>query len=140
MGEKIGIDAFQLAEQYFSGQITNVDRASSTQALPAATIYPNPIRKGALLKIRNLIANADGIKEWFKINEEDRFMVILPLHHINSTSFTLASLVNLTAAQSSDLLHDTYAKAREDVADHMTPEQVAEAQRRAREWAPTPEP
>lgn len=51
MGEKIGIDAFQLAEQYFSGQITNVDRAPSTQALPAATIYPNPIRKGTLLKI-----------------------------------------------------------------------------------------
>ncbi len=51
MGKKIGIDAFQLAEQYFSGQITNVDRTPSTQALPTAAIYPNPIRKGSLLKI-----------------------------------------------------------------------------------------
>ncbi len=49
--------------------------------------------KGALLTLKNLVANADGIKEWFRISQKDCFMVVLPLHHINSTSFCLASLI-----------------------------------------------
>ena len=48
--------------------------------------------------------------------------------------------LNLAAAQSSDENHDAFAKARDDVAGRMTAEQVTEAQRRAREWTPTPEP
>ena len=46
----------------------------------------------------------------------------------------------LAAARSSDGNRDTYVKARDAVAERMTAEQVAEAQRRAREWTPTPEP
>jgi len=49
--------------------------------------------KGVQLSLKNLIANADAIKEWFKIIKEDRFFVVLPLHHINSTSFCLATLL-----------------------------------------------
>ena len=41
---------------------------------------------------------------------------------------------NLAAAQSSEERYDTFAKARNDVAERMTAEQVADAQRRAREW------
>lgn len=49
--------------------------------------------KGASLSLQNLIANGDGIREWFNITSDDTFMVILPLHHINSTSFCFASLL-----------------------------------------------
>lgn len=49
--------------------------------------------KGASLSLQNLIANGDGIREWFNITSADTFMVILPLHHINSTSFCFASLL-----------------------------------------------
>ena len=47
---------------------------------------------------------------------------------------------NLAAAQSSAEDRDRRVKARNDVAKRMTAEQIAEAQRRAREWQPTPEP
>ena len=46
----------------------------------------------------------------------------------------------LAAARSSDENSDAYAKARDAVAARMTADQIAEAQRRAREWTPTPEP
>lgn len=49
--------------------------------------------KGAKLSLENLVVNANSIKEWFKISKDDRFMVVLPLHHINSTSFCLATLL-----------------------------------------------
>ena len=49
--------------------------------------------KGAKLSLKNLLTNAEGIREWFSITEKDRFLVLLPLHHINSTSFTLATLL-----------------------------------------------
>ena len=49
--------------------------------------------KGAKLSLKNLVTNADGIRGWFKITEKDRFLVLLPLHHINSTSFTLATVL-----------------------------------------------
>ncbi len=47
---------------------------------------------------------------------------------------------NLAAAGRGGALHDFHAEARDAVAERMTAEQVAEAQRRAREWTPTPEP
>src|SRR3989338_5803605 len=49
--------------------------------------------KGVELSLENLLVNAQGIKEWFQITEQDRFLVLLPLYHINSTTFSLASLV-----------------------------------------------
>ena len=45
---------------------------------------------------------------------------------------------NLAAAQPSELFHDSYRTMRDGVAEQMTPEQLAEAQRRAREWTPKP--
>ena len=38
------------------------------------------------------------------------------------------------------IFRDAFAKARELVAEGMTAEQITEAQSRAREWTPTPEP
>ena len=48
--------------------------------------------------------------------------------------------LNLAGAQSSGDECDTYVKARDAVSVRMTPEQIAEAQRLAREWQPTVEP
>ena len=45
---------------------------------------------------------------------------------------------NLAAAQSSGEDRDRWVKNRDLTAAKMTAEQVAEAQRRAREWKPTP--
>ena len=47
---------------------------------------------------------------------------------------------NLAAAQLTGEDRDRAVKNRDDVAERMTAEQIAEAQRRAREWTPTPEP
>ena len=44
---------------------------------------------------------------------------------------------SLAAAQLSAAGRFTYAQARDVVAEEMTAEQVAEAERRAREWKPT---
>ena len=48
--------------------------------------------------------------------------------------------LNLATAQASAEERDEYVKERDDVAARMTPEQIAEAQRRAREWTPTDQP
>ena len=47
---------------------------------------------------------------------------------------------NLAAAPASGYDRDMSLKGRDALAERMTPEQIAEAQRRAREWQPTPEP
>lgn len=49
--------------------------------------------KGAKLSLENLIINAEGIKEWLRIGADDSFLVNLPLHHINSTTFCLSALL-----------------------------------------------
>ena len=49
--------------------------------------------KGARLTLQNLVVNAESIGKWLHITEDDRFLVELPLHHINSTTFCLASLI-----------------------------------------------
>ena len=53
------------------------------------TAYP----KGAKLSLENLLVNAEDIRNWLRITDRDRFLVNLPLHHINSTTFCLAALL-----------------------------------------------
>ncbi len=50
--------------------------------------------KGAKLSLKNLVVNANGIRDWLQIKENDRFLVNLPLSHINSTTFCLATLLS----------------------------------------------
>lgn len=64
------------------------------QALILFTSGTTAHPKGAQLSLENLAVNANGIKHWFKITKNDRFLVVLPLHHINSTSFCLATLLS----------------------------------------------
>lgn len=49
--------------------------------------------KGAKLSLKNLLVNADAIRSWLQIRETDTFLVNLPLHHINSTTLCLATLL-----------------------------------------------
>ena len=49
--------------------------------------------KGARLTLKNLVVNAQGIIEWLRMTRDDRFLVQLPLHHINSTTFCLATVL-----------------------------------------------
>ncbi|MDO8451671.1 MAG: class I adenylate-forming enzyme family protein [bacterium] len=57
---------------------------SGTTALP----------KGVPLTIHSCLLNAMGIIDWQKLNDQDRFNIVLPLHHINSTQFCLATLIS----------------------------------------------
>lgn len=50
--------------------------------------------KGALLSFNNLFYGAKQVGEWFKISSSDIFYLVLPLHHINSTTFSNATILN----------------------------------------------
>lgn len=49
--------------------------------------------KAVPLSLANLFLNADGIRDWLQLTAEDRFYIVLPLHHINSTTMSLATLM-----------------------------------------------
>ncbi|OGZ00751.1 MAG: hypothetical protein A3B13_00780 [Candidatus Liptonbacteria bacterium RIFCSPLOWO2_01_FULL_45_15] len=74
---------------------TKTERKSdlSHEALILFTSGTTAHPKGAKLTLKNLIVNAQSIREWLDIKETDRFLVNLPLHHINSTTFCLATLL-----------------------------------------------
>ncbi|KKW09369.1 MAG: AMP-dependent synthetase and ligase [Candidatus Kaiserbacteria bacterium GW2011_GWA2_49_19] len=65
----------------------------SHEALVLFTSGTTAHPKGAKLSLNNLIVNAESIREWLRITENDRFLVNLPLHHINSTTFCLSTLL-----------------------------------------------
>lgn len=49
--------------------------------------------KGALLTRQSLASNADGIIRWLEFDDTDRLSLVLPLHHVNSTVFSLTMLM-----------------------------------------------
>lgn len=49
--------------------------------------------KGVPLTLKSCMANAQGIINWQKLSFEDRFNIVLPLHHVNSTIFCLAVIL-----------------------------------------------
>lgn len=49
--------------------------------------------KGARLTRQSLTSNADGIIRWLRFDEHDRLSLVLPLHHVNSTVFSLTMLM-----------------------------------------------
>ena len=65
----------------------------SHQALVLFTSGTTGYPKGAMLSLENLMVNADGIKHWLRFTSDDVFLVNLPLHHINSTTFCLSTLL-----------------------------------------------
>ena len=49
IGERIGVDAFALAERYFAGErVVNVERPSGSKEL---SVYPSPVRQGQSLRV-----------------------------------------------------------------------------------------
>lgn len=50
--------------------------------------------KGVPLKTRACLLNAMGIIKWQEFTDNDIFNLVLPLHHINSTIFSLAILIS----------------------------------------------
>ena len=65
----------------------------SHQALVLFTSGTTGHPKGAMLSLENLFVNADSIRQWLRITAADTFLVNLPLHHINSTTFCLSTLL-----------------------------------------------
>jgi long-chain acyl-CoA synthetase len=49
--------------------------------------------KGACLTRQSLTSNADGIIQWLGFGDSDRLSLVLPLHHVNSTVFSLTMLM-----------------------------------------------
>lgn len=49
--------------------------------------------KGVLLTRQSITSNADGIVQWLEFGSDDRLSLLLPLHHINSTVFSLTMLM-----------------------------------------------
>jgi len=49
--------------------------------------------KGVPLSLGACFANAQGIIEWQQISKDDRFLIMLPLHHVNSTIMSLATIL-----------------------------------------------
>jgi len=45
--------------------------------------------KGVVLTVRNLLTDADAIAAWHRFDANDRFMCVLPIHHVNGTVVTL---------------------------------------------------
>lgn len=72
--------------------------------------------KGVPLTLRAFFANAEGIIEWQKLSSDTRFLVVLPLHHVNSTTMSLATLL----AGGTIILASRYSASRfwDMVADH----------------------
>ena len=68
------------------------EKGLSHQALVLFTSGTTGHPKGAMLSLENLLVNAEGIREWLRITSDDTFLVSLPLHHINSTTFCLSAL------------------------------------------------
>lgn len=74
-----------------AGGQENIDLSSDALVLFTSGTTAKP--KGVLLTQENLMANADGIADWLKITQNDKFMITLPLHHINSTTMSLATFL-----------------------------------------------
>lgn len=52
IGERVGIDAFSLAEGFFTGRVTGTDAAPLHESAPPISVYPNPAVGGAILNIK----------------------------------------------------------------------------------------
>ena len=68
IGEKIGVDAFQLAERYFLGTVTSIESSATTRGTASiANLYPNPVGADGMLTIELDEAETDLSLRLFNI-------------------------------------------------------------------------
>ncbi len=78
---------------------------------PALILYTSgttALPKGVELTVTSLFANAACIRDWLQFTPEDRWQVLLPLHHINSTTFANTTLL----VGGTIILVEHYSKSR----------------------------
>jgi long-chain acyl-CoA synthetase len=76
-------------EPEWSGNETLEQGANVVLYTSGTTGHP----KGVLLTRQSITANADGIIRWLGFDASERLNLVLPLHHVNSTIFSLVSLM-----------------------------------------------
>ncbi len=72
-------------EPEWSGDAAQEQRPNVILYTSGTTGHP----KGVLLTRLSLTSNADGIIDWLQFDEKERLSLLLPLHHVNSTVFSL---------------------------------------------------
>lgn len=91
--KSISLSVSDLEKVQIDNTIALPDVELTSEALVLFTSGTTSKPKGVLLTQENLIANADGIADWLKITSGDKFLITLPLHHINSTTMCLATFI-----------------------------------------------
>lgn len=80
----------ELSKQKESLPASVVDAVSAEdEALVVYTSGTTGVPKGVLLNQYNLMADADGIADHYRFSSADRFMCVLPVHHVNGITVTL---------------------------------------------------
>ncbi|MBI2010086.1 MAG: acyl--CoA ligase [Candidatus Chisholmbacteria bacterium] len=77
----------------FNSQFSIVNSKLDSDCLILFTSGTTALPKGVRLNLHSLFANAASIADWLKFNDRDRFHILLPLHHINSTTFVNTTLL-----------------------------------------------
>jgi hypothetical protein len=67
IGIKVGVNAFNLAELYFTGQVTSVKQAPPVKRTQIASVYPNPISNGKKLTVEFNLPVAHLVIELYDI-------------------------------------------------------------------------
>ncbi len=83
-----GYDAVDI-EPEWSGDTEGEQHTSIVLYTSGTTGHP----KGVCITRQSLTSNADGIIRWLGFDARERLNLVLPLHHINSTTFSIASLM-----------------------------------------------
>lgn len=83
-----GYDAVDI-EPEWSGDPEGEQDTSIVLYTSGTTGHP----KGACITRQSLTSNADGIIRWLGFDARERLNLVLPLHHINSTTFSITSLM-----------------------------------------------
>ena len=76
-------------EPEWSGDPEGEQQTNITLYTSGTTGHP----KGACITRQSLTSNADGIIRWLGFDVRERLNLVLPLHHINSTTFSITSLM-----------------------------------------------
>lgn len=90
---KDGNALFELIKDQLRDFSFPVNKSLDTEYVVLYTSGTTSNPKGVPLTLKSCIANAQGIIEWQQFSEKDRFSIVLPLHHINSTIFSLSMLL-----------------------------------------------